>query len=314
METVCKECNIKPPKIVEDHSTGDRICAYCGLVCEERVIDEHTEWRTFSNEAPKNDPNRVGGPMSELLPDMGLSTVIAGKLDGDREGLASNSANTLARLQQRNTMSNSDRQLVNAYKEISLQVDQLSAPGMIKTNANKIYHDVHVLGAMKAHVEGCVAAAVYIACRLHGIPRSFKEVCAVSRVSKKEIGKCYKYMVRALDLTKMDTVSTDDFMNRFCSNLDLSMEVTKAAMHVTREASRLGIVAGKSPISIASAGIFLVSQFSGCPRTTKEISEVTGISDATIRNAYKDLYPYRQQLIPQNYSTTVPLDSPNTPF
>ena len=35
-------------------------------------------------------------------------------------------------------------------------------------------------------------ACLYIACRQEGVPRTFKEIVAVSTVSKKEIGRCFK--------------------------------------------------------------------------------------------------------------------------
>ena len=40
--------------------------------------------------------------------------------------------------------------------------------------------------------EAISAACLYIACRQEGVPRTFKEIVAVSTVSKKEIGRCFK--------------------------------------------------------------------------------------------------------------------------
>jgi transcription initiation factor TFIIIB Brf1 subunit/transcription initiation factor TFIIB len=52
----------------------------------------------------------------------------------------------------------------------------------------------------------CAAAAcLYIACRQEGVPRTFKEIVAVSTVSKKEIGE-YRYRYRygtAYDLSSL---------------------------------------------------------------------------------------------------------------
>ena len=39
------------------------------------------------------------------------------------------------------------------------------------------------------NIEAQAAACLYIACRQDGVPRTFKEICAISRVSKKEIGR-----------------------------------------------------------------------------------------------------------------------------
>jgi len=46
-------------------------------VLESRIIDERSEWRTFSDSDKQgDDPNRVGGPSNTMLADGGLSTSI----------------------------------------------------------------------------------------------------------------------------------------------------------------------------------------------------------------------------------------------
>ena len=55
-------------------------------------------------------------------------------------------------------------------------------------------------------------------CRQEGVPRTFKEICAVSKISKKEIGRCFKLILKALE-TSVDIITTADFMSRFCTNL-----------------------------------------------------------------------------------------------
>ena len=49
---------------------------------------------------------------------------------------------------------------------------------------------------------------------VHGqerVPRTFKEICAVSTVSKKEIGRVYKQISRVV----IERVTPDDLFNRF---------------------------------------------------------------------------------------------------
>lgn len=86
-----------------------------------------------------------------------------------------------------------------------------------------------------------------------------QEICAVSKISKKEIGRCFKLILKALE-TSVDLITTGDFMSRFCSNLSLPLEVQKAATHIARKAVDLDIVPGRSPISVAAAAIYMASQ------------------------------------------------------
>lgn len=93
------------------------------------------------------------------------------------------------------------------------------------------------------------------------MPRTFKEICAVSKISKKEIGRCFKLILKALE-TSVDLITTADFMSRFCSNLGLPNSVQRAATHIARKAGELDIVSGRSPISVAAAAIYMASQVS----------------------------------------------------
>jgi len=109
--------------------------------------------------------------------------------------------------------------------------------------------------------EAVATASLYIACRQEGVPRTFNELCAYSRITKKEIGRCFKLILHAKG-TCLDQISTDDFMSRFCSNLGLSTTVQRAAATIASVAVNRDIVAGRSPISVAAAAIYMASQVS----------------------------------------------------
>lgn len=61
--------------------------------------------------------------------------------------------------------------------------------------------------------------------------------------------------------------------------------------------STVGDLAGRSPLSVAAACIYMASHLLGKPKTPKEISNVAGVSDGTIRTAYKFLFQERERLI-----------------
>jgi len=60
---LCPDCQNAVPNLVEDYASGDVICRDCGSVLMARVIDTHSEWRTFASEptGAGDDPSRVGG-------------------------------------------------------------------------------------------------------------------------------------------------------------------------------------------------------------------------------------------------------------
>jgi transcription initiation factor TFIIIB Brf1 subunit/transcription initiation factor TFIIB len=116
-------------------------------------------------------------------------------------------------------MSSSDRALVNAFKEISNMADRINLPRTIVDRANNLFKQVHDGKNLKGRSNDAIASAsLYIACRQEGVPRTFKEICAVSKISKKEIARCFKLILNVFD-TSMDIIKTEDFMSRFCANL-----------------------------------------------------------------------------------------------
>ncbi len=63
---ICRDCKVDPPNLAEEFESGDLVCADCGLVVGENIIDTRSEWRTFANE-DGDDPSRVGAASNPLL-------------------------------------------------------------------------------------------------------------------------------------------------------------------------------------------------------------------------------------------------------
>lgn len=168
-----------------------------------------------------------------------------------------------SKYQNRRTMSSSDRALIAAFREISNMADRINLPKTIVDRANNLFKKVHDGKNLKGRSNDAKASAcLYIACRQEGVPRTFKEICAVSKISKKEIGRCFKLTLKALS-TSVELITTADFMSRFCCNLDLPNYVQRAATHIARKAVEMDIVPGRSPLSVAAAAIYMASQVSG---------------------------------------------------
>ena len=55
----------------------------------------------------------------------------------------------------------------------------------------------------------------------------------------------------------------------------------------------LGTLAGKSPITLIASCIYFVSCLSDDPKHAKEIAEIAGCSESTLKNAYRIMYEVR---------------------
>ena len=42
---ICLDCRDPNPTIIEEFGSGDLVCAVCGLVLGDRVVDTRSEWR-----------------------------------------------------------------------------------------------------------------------------------------------------------------------------------------------------------------------------------------------------------------------------
>uniref|UniRef100_A0A1D1XFQ6 Transcription initiation factor IIB n=1 Tax=Anthurium amnicola TaxID=1678845 RepID=A0A1D1XFQ6_9ARAE len=299
-ENYCPDCK-RSTEVVFDHSAGDTVCYECGLVLEAHSIDETSEWRTFANESGDNDPVRVGGPSNPLLTDGGLSTVIS-KPNGTQGEFLSSS---LGRWQNRGA--NPDRSLILAFRTIATMADRLGLVATIKDRANEIYKKVEDLKSIRGRNQDAIlAACLYIACRQEDRPRTVKEICSVANgATKKEIGRAKEYIVKQLEVEmgqsmEMGTIHAGDFLRRFCSHLGMTNQAVKAAQEAVQKSEELDI--RRSPISVAAAVIYMITQLSDDKKLLRDISIATGVAEGTIRNSYKDLYPYASRLIPTSFA------------
>ncbi|KAI7903985.1 cyclin-like protein [Cokeromyces recurvatus] len=287
---ICPDCRVDPPQIVEEFASGDLVCGDCGLVLGDRIIDTRSEWRTFANDEG-DDPSRVGAAANPLLDGNQLDTVIS-RRDG-----GTGAAKDLNKVHGRATAVKGERNLVQAYKEISAMCDSISLSKIVSDTAKQLYKRVEDEKLLRGKSsDAIIAACIFIACRQEKVGRTFREICALTRVPKKEIGRCYKSLQAKLQ-TNTSIMNSEDLMLRFCSNLQLPNYVQKAGIDLVKHAKEHGTLAGKSPISVAAACIYLVSYLYRQPKSTRDIAHVAGVSEVTIKSAYKSLYAERFNLV-----------------
>ena len=114
------------------------------------------------------------------------------------------------------------------------------------------------------------------------------EIADASRVSRKEIGRTYRFIARELKLKLMPT-SPIDYIPRFCSELKLSGEIQAKAVEILKQAADKELTSGRGPTGVAAAALYISSILCGERRTQREVADVAGVTEVTIRNRYKEL-------------------------
>ena len=204
LQIICKDCKEIPPNIAEEFSSGDMVCDTCGLVLGDRIVDTRSEWRTFSNDDQNNDdPSRVGDGANPLLNGSQLQTTIAFGDGGAK-------ARELHRAQNKVTHDKGTKTLLAAYKEIGALCDAWHIPKNVSDTAKHLFKMVNDAGAFRGKSQDVViAGCIFIACRQCHVPRTFREIFALTKVSKKEIGRIFKSLEKffaAQNQAKADTV------------------------------------------------------------------------------------------------------------
>jgi len=212
-----------------------------------------------------------------------------------------------AKYNNRRQINATDRALIASFREISSMADRINLPGNIVDKAKANFKEVYESKSLKGRSNDAIAAAcLYIACRQESVPRTFKEICAISRISKKEIGRCFKLIIKNLEKS-VHVITSADFMSRFCSNLGLPKQVQSAAAHIAKKSVDLDLVGGRSPLSLAAAAIYMASQASDIRKTAREIGDIAGVAEVTIRQSYKQMFPRAKDLFPENFKFAVPV-------
>jgi transcription initiation factor TFIIB len=310
---MCPEC--KDNNIVEDFAAGDMICGDCGLVLGDRIVDIRSEWRTFADNDSGPNPCRVGEAANPFLSGSQLDTVVSPR---DRY---SGESKTLARIQTRMT-SKPDVKLLGIYKDMDAMSECIGLPRAVFDIAKQVYKKIEDLNALKKKMttRSIMAACIFIACRKGQVPRTFKEICALTKVPKNDICKAYKAIEKALfgeaqkdhmvnagetaarhandmPYTPTATTNASDLMIRFCNRLKLSRTIEAMCAVFVSSIAAAGILDGRSPTTTAAAGIYFITHFMGNGKSIRDVAEATGLSEGTIKHAYKVLYASRKELV-----------------
>ncbi|KAF8622076.1 hypothetical protein AX15_007221 [Amanita polypyramis BW_CC] len=302
---ICPECRDPNPNIVEEFGSGDLVCGNCGLVLGDRIVDTRSEWRTFANDEG-DDPSRVGAAMDPLMEGIEqLDTVISFRDGG------SGIAKELQRAASRSQSSRSERNLLTAFRDISSWCDQFSLPKTISDIAKQLYKRSDEEKLLRGKpLDAVIAACIFIACRQAHVPRTFREICNLTNVSKKVLGQCYKALEQAFNLTpgasaannsSSTTSGPENLLVRYCNHLDLPASVQSICSDIIVAAREHGIADGRSPVSIAGGAIYFTCHLLGKQKSVRDISAVAGVSEGTIKLVYRLYYGEKEKLVKQEW-------------
>ncbi len=287
----CPECG--STKLRRDESRGEIVCENCGLIINDDLVDLGKEWRSFDSDQFEKRA-RTGSPKKYVKLNKGLVTMIDRKgrdLRGNK--LSSKSKAQMYRLikwhKRASVSSSMERNLSIALTEMRRVASYLNIPESLVEAAALLYRKTVEKGLIRGRlIEAVVSAILYTVCRTYHVPRTLNEMAEASGLTKKEIGRTYRFLVREL---KLDVPLTNPihYIPRFASELNLSGEVQEKGREIIKKAISQGLISGRGPTGVAAAAVYIAGLLKGERRTQKEVANVAGVTEVTIRNRYREL-------------------------
>ncbi|MDQ4074416.1 MAG: transcription initiation factor IIB [Thermoproteota archaeon] len=284
---LCPLCN-KQTSIITDQESGEVICTNCGSVVTDKVQDTRAEWNTFSSEDMQSKV-RTGAPTTLARHDKGLYTVI-GNINRDASGQQIDAAmkNRIGRWRTwdfRSQNSNStERSLHTAFVQLDMVKGALGLPDSVIEKIAYLYRKIHERRLVRGRtIKGALAVAAYIACREMEIPRTLKEIAEISDVKEKEISKLFRKVMIELDL-KIPQVDPMKIIVKIANKCGISEKTKRHAIKIMAEIIKKRISAGKDPMGMAGAVLYMSCKKQGEGITQGQIAEVAGVTEVTIRH------------------------------
>jgi transcription initiation factor TFIIB len=133
-----------------------------------------------------------------------------------------------------------------------------------------------------------VAACLYFACRQRKIPRTLQEILEQTTISAKNVRRCYRTLIKEL---KLKAPSTDpiSLIPRFIAELGLNADSEKITVKILKAFSNNFSISGKDPKGLCAGALYLVSKLKKKRISQKEIANLVGVTEVTLRSRYKEL-------------------------
>ena len=283
---LCPDCN---GNIISIKEKGETVCTQCGLIINEKELDIfHNERRAFTQEEMVKKC-RTGFPVSDLLPDIGLCTLIHTKNIYNSDFKRA--------VQRDNCLPWDKRNLLIATNELRRLAHILSLPFYIQKAALAVYKKAFQASLLRGRSILCmVAACIYYICKENGIPRTFQEIMRETSGNYKLAKKCYRILINTLNL-KVPTYNPVAFVPRYIADLGLNNDVENLTIKIIQSFLTKTSVRGIDPKGLCAGAIYLVSKIKDLKVSQKKIGRIVGVTEVTIRARYKELKNNLNQII-----------------
>jgi len=280
----CEIDACKTYPVVTDNERGEVLCGGCGLVLLQNVPDMSHESHGFTQEEFMTQ-TRTGPATTLTMHDKGLSTIIGNNVDSSGHALSSKTKYEFRRLRvwDQRSKSRTASALSKAFTLLNGMKTKLAIPDNVVEHAAYIYRKAVSKKMTRGRtMASLIAASLYASCRDNNIPRTLDDIAKAGNIERRALSRDLRTLINRLDL-KLGQYDTASFIVKISNNLNLKEKTKRDALDILRKSEDLEITSGKHPVAIAASSLYLSCIINGEKLSQKKFSDISGISDVTIR-------------------------------
>ena len=257
-------------------SCGLPVCTNCGLV-ENYYIDNSPEWTSGVSESGQiKDPSRCGGPQAD--------TDLFSSAWGQGTIINSNSFSTfknkrMAKINFHMGMNHKDRALFHAYQLFDEAGEGI--PDTVIKTAKIMYKKFNEQKLTRGAVRlGIKANCLLLACKIHKISRTTKEIADRFGIPPKDVSRTtylFKDIIETKNKEEEKITNSMDVLFRLLQPFEYNKTQRKQCILLCEKLENCVELMSKTPNSVASCVIYKVLDY---PKS--QISEMCSISIPTI--------------------------------
>jgi transcription initiation factor TFIIB len=290
----------------------------CGIIYKD-ILDHSPEWRYYgADDNQHSDPTRCGIPINPLLEESsyGCRVLCMGK--------SSYEMRKIRRYTEWQSMPYKEKSQYDEFQRITIYANNAGISKKIIDDAIRYHKKIceYEQTFRGDNKDGLIAASIYISCRINNYPRTAKELASVFNLDVTSATQGCKNAQTILNILEKDMDNKDktafcktkpeDFIERYCSKLNINSELTKLCKFISIKIEKNNLMPENTPHSIAAGIVYFVSQLCNLNVSKREVKAISEISEVTINKCYKKLEKITKDLVPSvilnKYSQqTVPL-------
>ena len=277
----------------------------CGIIYKD-IVDHGAEWRFYgADDNQGSDPTRCGMPINPLLRESSFGCKVL------CQGGSSYEMRKIRRYTEWQSMPYKEKSQYDEFQIITIMAQNAGVPKMIIDDAMRYHKKIseHNLTFRGDNRDGILASSIYIACRVNNYPRTAKEIANIFHLDVTSATKGCKNAQTIINDIERDMVASDktslgrtkpeDFIERYCSKLNINAELTKLAMFLSMKIERERLMPENTPQSIAAGVVYFISQMCRLNITKKDVRGISETSEVTINKCFKKLDKQKETLLPK---------------